>query len=216
MKQLTGFFAAIFLFCASSLTAQVFIGGNLGFNSNSYVDEYGGNTNTKNTRTALNLGPTGGYFFTDKLAAGIDLSFNSYTEKTTADPETTSVSKNIGFSPFIRYYVIKLNKFAVYGKSYVGASFGTGKFTSGGTTTDSPRSTIFRFGFTPGISFDISNKIALEAAINVLNIGYYINTQKSDTNGTTYKYTSSSFTFGAGLNNIVNTNSIIIGAIFKL
>jgi hypothetical protein len=207
MKIRSGLLIVLFSFFCISLNAQVFIGGNFGFNATNDKTIYG-NT-TSNYR--LNLSPVLGKFLSEKVATGfaldITLSGNTYG----VDPETKTKSYSLGGSLFLRYYAIKWDKFSVFGQGNVGLAFSNSSTKTGGSTTDEPKSTRVYFSVYPGLSYDINDKLSLQTTLNILSFGYSYET----TNSGTAKDNTSNFYFGAGLSNIVSIGDITIGAIYK-
>ena len=216
MKKLSFIFAGILLLSVANASGQVFFGGNIGLTSSGGSTSFGGTSTDKTSITSFTFSPMVGYFLTDRLAVGGEINFSSNTVKSPGIPATTEVTNTFGLTPGIRYYAVKINKFSIFGQGYIGISWGTDNTTTGGNTVDGPTTTTFEFGFMPCISYDVTNKISLEANINLLNLSYSYNVHKQTIMGTEDKNTTSNFSFGAGVDNIVTTGAITIGAIIKL
>lgn len=193
-----------------NLNAQRFIGGSIRINTtNTNHDE----TTTPNKFSSydLMLMPRVGRYLSDNLAVGLDLKLSFNGQKSDQNPATKSNSSEIGLSPFIRYYAIRLNKFSVYGEGYAGMSFTRSKSKTGGITTDGPKNTLIYLGVHPGLSYDISDKISLETSLNILSLdSNYAMSKNGSSNDK-----SLHFNFGAGLGNIISLNAITVGGIFK-
>lgn len=209
MKSCKVFLIAICSFVFINLNAQLFVGGNAGFNtSNNNVE---GNTSWKSSSYNLNLRPNAGKFLSEKLAIGLALDISLSGSKTEVNTETITKSSGFGVIPFMRYYAIKWNKFSVYGQGNVGVEFSLSSVKSGGTTIDGPKQTSTYLEIFPGLAYDISEKLSLETSLNILSFGYsYVSSKQG-----AVKDKGSNFNIGAGLSNIVSLNAITIGAIYK-
>jgi len=220
MKSLILICASILLLSVATANGQVFFGGNIGFNYNGGSNSVGGTSTDQTSTTIFTFSPMGGYFLSDKFAIGAQINISTNKVNIPGDgyvaTSTTNLETSYGLSPFIRYYALTINKFSIFGQGYIALSLGSNSSTTGGVKTDGPSSTEFGFGIIPGISFDLTSKISLEATINLLNLGYTYNVSSLTTNGIENKNSTSNFYFGAGVNNIVNTGDIMIGAIIKL
>lgn len=127
---------AAFAFAAN---AQLFVGGNLGFNTNSgtqqVVTTTGNTTVTVDSKlpasTNFYFMPKIGYQINDNMAAGIILGFSSTTDVRTLgmaetnvlvehpsarnfDGTATEVANTINITPFFRYNLMELNAFTLF------------------------------------------------------------------------------------------------------
>jgi long-subunit fatty acid transport protein len=202
---------ALFVFIAMSLNAQVFLGGGLGFNTAGGSVDDGSSTTDKPSTFNFNISPMVGKFASEKLAYGLALNFVTGRTESAGTPVTINTSNTYGFTPFLRYYAVKMNKFSVFGQANAGISFSNSKSKTGGVTIDGPKTSMLYLNIYPALSYEISERLSLEAGINILNFGLNYTTVK--TGNTTDKTTN--FGFGAGLNNIVKLGDITIGAIYK-
>jgi outer membrane protein W len=153
---------------------QWMVGGNAGFAASSQGDNIPGYS-IKSTRVQLT--PGGGYFFTDKFAAGIRTSFGVSNQKTvgkTPDYNFESTVSNIGVTPFVRYYFLpKTNKINLLADASY--TYGTAKVTNKNPPYTETSSTTNQHAYTiaAGPAFFINRNIALEvtALYQVLKIG---------------------------------------------
>jgi len=199
------------LFCIS-LNAQFFVGGNVGFNTTSNHEINNGNfPSSKASVYNLMLFPSVGKFLSEKIAVGVELNVSFSGSKTVTTVENISKYSTLGISPFVRYYVIKWNKFSLFGHGKVGIDFTNSTITSGGIISDQPKGTRLYFSVHPGISYDVNDKLLLQTYLSFLDLGYSYDYNK-DIAGTSK---NSSFTLGTGLNNIISFNAISIGGIYK-
>jgi len=211
MKSFRIFLIALFSLICTGLNGQVFVGGGFSFNSgNNKTEEFGTDTR-KMSNYNFSLSPEAGLFLSEKAAIGLELGFSLHGSSSVNATETTTKASSFGINPFVRYYALKWNKFSLYGEAKAGLSFSGSSRTTAGITDEEPDETRISLNVFPGLSYDISEKLALETSLNFLSLGYYYEISKE---GTT-KYKSSGFNAGAGFNNIVAVNGIVIGAIYK-
>jgi hypothetical protein len=192
-------------------SAQVFVGGKFGFNTSGGSIDNGTTTTDKPSTVSFNFSPKAGIFISEKLAPGAALNFTLSRTKTPGITETIDKSTTIGVSPFLRYYAVKLNNFSLFAQGNTGFSYTKPTTKVGGTSTDGAITTNLYLNVVPGLAYDLNDKFSFETTINVLSLGYYHTTVK---NGPTKNKTSSS-NMGAGLDNIVTSGNISVGAIYK-
>jgi hypothetical protein len=207
MKSSSFFLIVLFSFFCISINAQVFIGGNFGFNTSNHKTGDG----NKTSNYSLNLSPNVGKFLSEKVAIGAALDISISGNTAGVNPENTSKSSSLGGSLFLRYYAIKWDKFSVFGQGNIGLAFSNSSSKVDGSTTDGPKSTELYLSVYPGLSYDINDKLSLQTSLNILSLGYNYTTTKIGTN----TGNSSNFNIGAGLSNIVSISAITVGAIYK-
>ncbi len=214
--------AAVLFSTASVVNAQVakgniMLGGSLGFNSG------------KTTRTATNpsvvtitnpetktsnwdFSPQVGYFFTDRLAAGISLSAGGLkTTQTVFDPNpspgttftTESKESYFGAGVFARYYAPVNESFYFWGQLNVGFASGKGEITgpdplnpSANITTQDYEVSGMNVGIMPGFSFFPSTRYSLDFSIGNLGI---MNTKVTNLPGGTGETVVKSSDFGLNI-----------------
>jgi hypothetical protein len=212
MKSIKFIAIAVFAIVCINTNAQLFVGGNFGFYTSGGSIDNGTTSVDKPSTLGFGLSPMVGTFISDDIAIGAKLNLAFQKRKTPGTPDDQiDRATTIGLTPFVRYYAFKMDKFSIFGEGNIGFSRSTSSTKTGSITVDGPTTTIFNFGVFPGLAYDMSDKLSLETSINIFNFGY--NIEKAENNGTKDK--SSSFGFGAGLNNIVTLGSITIGAIYK-
>ena len=188
------------------LNAQVFVGGGLGIYSSSISTTTGSITNNGPSTLDYNFSPEVGFFIQDNLALGLRLSIFNQTTKTNVNQnrDDTHVTNSWSIAPFIRYYLAKSGNFSFFGEGALGIGGATSKNTSGSTTEEGPTTTIVSIGVSPGISYDLSEKVSLIAKLG--GISYTSNSQK-ETFGTGQSATTTTTSnpvigFNLGLNNL--------------
>lgn len=155
MKQ----FTLISLFLLLSLIGfsqinkgQFLIGGIISFESFKYDNSLYG-VNKSNT---LNIAPNIGYFFCDKLAAGLRLDFASMNSN---NQFVETFSKRTSVNPFLRYYFLpKVNKVnALFDAGYV---YQKRRFKV--NSNGEPPTKVNGYSVSAGPAIFLNNKIALE------------------------------------------------------
>ncbi|MBN2165294.1 MAG: outer membrane beta-barrel protein [Marinilabiliaceae bacterium] len=193
--------------------SQLFVGGSFGFSSDGGSNSSGGQSVDKDKENSFLFSPKGGYFINENFCVGAQIMFSTYkTEEASGDYEKESA---FAFVPFARYYAFKMNKLSVFGQADLGFSSGSSEVKYGATTIDGPKRSGFGFSVTPGLSYKLSDKIELEAAINLLSLSYSSVTEKEDYLGNETEDKTTSFEFGADMDNILTTGNVTIGMIYK-
>ena len=107
------------------------------------------------------INPMAGYFITDRIAAGLTLSYQHSVG-------TYSKSSYISAAPFVRYY-FATSRFAPFVDAGFGGSFTSNEFDNGYITGDfEDESFLYQAG--AGFNYFITNNVALES-----RLGYYRN-----------------------------------------
>ncbi len=170
---------------------DVFLTGSVGF----------GSEKTGDAKTSqFNISPKAGYFVTSNIAIGVQLGYTSATETEVDIDGTYDVDTNtVEAGAFGRYYFTPARDFSFFGQLSVG-------YTSSKTEVEGQdgeyKENGFNLGLAPGISYFVSEHIALEATFGLL--GY--NTAKPDVDGA-----ESTDTFNIG----ANFNDINFGIVYK-
>ena len=210
MRSYRAIFISLLVFLCGSINAQYFIGGSIGIQVANYKSD-NGTTTSKSTDNRFYLYPSAGKFISEKVALGLELGISFSGGNHSANPDTKNKSYTLGASPFMRYYAVKWNKFSIYGQGNLGCTFSRSSETTDGTKSDGPKISSYYFSIYPGLSYDLGDKLQLQASINVLKLecGYNINDNGSVKNTTSY------INIGAGLDDIISVPTISIGAIYK-
>lgn len=152
---------------------NVIVEGNLGLSTTD-------NKNTEVKTTDFNFTPKVGYFFTDKLAAGINL-HAGFEFEDRYGAEVESKSNTLGAGLFGRYYFLELgSRFKTYAEVNADYQNAKSEYTAAGTTTEDPAVNTFGIGGGIGANYFLTDKIAVNFALSNI-IGF--NTSKADTDG---------------------------------
>ena len=202
----------VLMACGFGAQAQYFVGGQFGFNTLGGSEKSGNVTIDKPKTTSFTFSPKAGKFLSEKFAVGLALNLNSQSTKITAGGNTrTDKTTAFGIVPFARYYFLQMNKFGIFAEGEIGLTFS--KSESPSVAPDEElKATTFRINIAPVMYYNLSEKFSIEASIGLFNFGYNTKTEKDQDNN---KEVTNSFGFGAGLDGLVNTGSISVGAIYK-
>lgn len=192
-------------FCVN---AQVYVGGSISMNSTGGKYDDG---SKKPSNLSISLNPDFGKFLSDKLAAGIMLHLGNSRNNNQNEVEVVNKTSSFGIFPYVRYYSTLAGKLSLFTQAYAGLGLENRKTVTGGNTTDGPSATSISIGIYPGLSYDVNDRLSLETSVNLFNIGVSSTTEKTGSN----KETNTHFGIGAGLDNLVNTSNISVGAILK-
>lgn len=209
MKFIKLFFAlALVLSMVSAANAQLFVGGSFNFSSEMPKTTVGSTTTDGVRSTNFTLAPSVGYFMSDKIAVGASVGYVLNRSRWTniADDEVINNRSMFELAPFARYYALQMGSVSVFAQGTLSLGFGSETRKIDGTKND--LASIFAFGFNvaPAISYDLGEKLSLEARLGGL---YFQHTKDTDETNDSYKTTNS-----WGLN--ARLSSISFGLIYKL
>jgi len=185
-----------FVFATMAFSQQakgdIYLGGSLNLSAESSSTEVG-STNTDGPKIfSFGIEPKVGYFISDKISVGLNLGFSSYNRKVENSGTTTkNTNLSYGGGIFARYYVLPTEKFGFFFEAGADLMAGSSKTDIGGVETDGPNTLNINAGFTPGIVFYVSNRVALEANYGFL--GYNTYSEKDDSGTQEVKSTDNSF-----------------------
>lgn len=177
MKKLL-FVAAIAAFGYTNVNAQeddstfgfsegdIFVEGNIGFNSSTDKDEVviGGVTTSVETKTSgFDFNPKVGYLIADNFAVGVELGFGKSKEE--AGSVISQDVSSFGGGVFARYYFLELGKrFKTYSELGLGYATAKNKVPTG-TETTTETANIISAGLDLGANFFVTEKIAITFGI---------------------------------------------------
>ena len=178
--------------CTGFVNAQVYLGGSLGFNTETEKPEIG----DKTTTTSFSFAPEVGYSLSSKFDLGIALGIsNSKTKVGTVENK----SNLWGIAPYARYSPVEFGKFSIWGQAdlfIAGGERNLQKFTS------------FGLDIHPVLKYDLSDHFSLLANLNFLNFGF---------SQTKIKDGSTTTNFGLGIDSgdVVTLGAISVGFVYK-
>lgn len=216
MKKTIFSFAAA-LFIAGSMSAQIFVGGSIGFGTDGGSASGGSVSVNKAGEYSFNFNPYGGFYLNDVMAVGASIGFatNGYSAKqgellygSPVAAETSWSSNMFRIAPFVRYHLLEISNVTVLGEGYIGLGFGGSSSTTAGVTNDGPSLFEFSMGVRPGISYDFSESVAIEAFLGGLSFANLTKTTAANNNNPEQKDSDTSFDFSL-------TSHLSIGFVYK-
>lgn len=179
MKKL--FITIAFVAAAMFASAQLYVGGSLGFGTQTGKEEFKTDDLTVTTDDPKVFGftfaPSVGFMFADNMGVGVDLLFGLDQSKYKSDDYTaTYKTTNIGFAPYFRYVFAEVDNFKFYADAKLKYVLSTpkGKVEMGETTTEitGDKTTTFGFGIVPGMAYQLTDNISMNCALNILELGF--------------------------------------------
>jgi len=212
------FFAMMFA-CMMAFSAQAqkfFAGGTIGVD---YVDGKSsqGNTTYNGPATiSFEFRPMLGIYLTEKLGAGATISVGMSVRNDRDEHEPTKdKSFDWGFGPFMRYTALSRGDFSVLVEGGFGIFGSSSKRTYGTTTHEGPKHFGFDIGVMPLLSYNLTNRISIEASSNLARFGFTVQTEKRGSGGESQqKETDTSFGFGVDSEDFFRS-PYQLGVIFK-
>ena len=122
----------LFILSTALLEAQYMVGGGISFNKSGGNTSGPGYNNDMTSRTNFSLTPKAGISL--RQSSGGTRNFTGLLKKDknpATDPVTVDKSSSFAFSPFLRYYAVRFDKFALFGQAYVGVSNSKSKVEEG-------------------------------------------------------------------------------------
>lgn len=209
MKKL--FITIAFVAAAMFASAQLYVGGSLGFGMENGKYKWEGDGTTVEQDLAktfsFTFAPEAGFMFADNMGVGLQLLFglNKVSSKDyTYDPaaDVSVKTTTIGFAPYFRYVFAEVDNFKFYADARLAYQMSKPKteWKQDGTTVtnDGSKTTDFGFGIVPGMAYQLTDNISMNCALNILELGFQTekSVEKVDDETTTRKYTD----FGFGVN----------------
>jgi hypothetical protein len=173
------------LFLFSNSFSQIFVGGSLGFSTSSNSVKNGSTTTDGTSSYSLELSPSIGYYLNESMAIGVELLIST-EEETDPSGSGTQETKNStslsGIGPFVRYHLVEIDKFKIFGQAQIGLAFGSSVYKVAGTTSYDADVFALRIKAFPGIAYELTDKIDLELSFG--NIQFANVSSKSGDNKT--------------------------------
>jgi hypothetical protein len=199
MKKVFLTLAAVAVF--SFANAQFFVGGSLGFSTQSGTSSHTTETISpgiitttivdisRPTYSSFFFGPKAGYYFTEDFAIGLGLSYNRSNTTYYHNDDALENGKNeqkygyktvereLGIAPFIRYHFAEWDNLSLFGELSTGVMFGSSTYIydiNGNNPLYENGSEGIRFAVNiiPGIAYSVSDHVQIEATLNILEFNY--------------------------------------------
>lgn len=144
-----------FMVAAVAASAQVYVGGGIGFSSEK--DGYPNGGTEPDAETKFHFNPEVGYNLNDKWAVGLGLTFATY--------KPSDIKKTFSFeiAPYARWTFVKWNKVSLFLEGGLAYGFDKTKtdYTVGNRTeTEEVKDSYFKIGVKPGLRVDITDHLA--------------------------------------------------------
>lgn len=204
--------SVVALAVATTMNAQVYVGGSLGFSSSNDKTEASVNnvTVTEETKTtSFEILPEIGYKLNDNMAVGtvIGLTYSNIDYPTEENISHSLKGTYFNFKPYFRYYFAQWDKVSLFADAQIG--FVTGKATeersgNGVTVSSDVKSTEYSFAVVPGIAYQPTEKISIVAKLGK-GLGYWHTKDTTPTdngNGGTYDVDVINNEFGLNLKSL--------------
>ncbi|MCL2329359.1 MAG: hypothetical protein FWC39_12710 [Bacteroidetes bacterium] len=231
MKKILTTAAAVFALVAVS-NAQLFIGGNVGFSTSSETNKVVIDDKIESIKDVstmgINFNPKVGFQLNDQMSFGASLILGTATVKKFAptkenDLRNKTVLNKVGIAPFFRYSFVEFGDFKVSADASLPffiesgkAEVKVGEATISGKT---PKTTNVQFKVVPVISYSISDRIDLEAQINVFGLGINFESETPRPEGEgklkDERNNSTSFNLGISPDDVFTSGRISVGMVFK-
>jgi hypothetical protein len=190
---------------AVSANAQLYVGGQLGFDTKKVTNPVSTDT-TKMTQFIF--GPEVGYSLNEKWDVGVNLNFKIGSNKNYPNKET---ALGYSFAPYVRYTFAQFGDFKVLAKGslFISGENITSEYLS--TPNSKVKASASEFGATiyPMLAYSISEHFCLLTDLNFLGLNFVSGSTKQTAGAntvTTSKYTA----FGLNVN---SDNAFSLGAL---
>lgn len=168
MKKL--FSLAILALSAFSVSAQIWLGGSLGFDRTKEKRSQLNNYTVEGTQYSFDFSPEIGYNLSDKVAVALSLTYShssssdiSVTNNSTGMQQTggflNGATNSYSIAPYVRYYLTD-GRLRLFADGQVG-------FSTSHTQGYDYSSNMLSVGVRPGLSFDVNDRLGL-----VCHVGY--------------------------------------------
>jgi len=183
----------LFMFAFATMSqAQLVLGGNIGFSTNTEKDKPSGD---EHKTTTLDLVPRLGYIFGNNWA-GLEVGINSTNHTDASDRETKNTLTTI--APFFRHNFLNVNNMGIWLEAQAGAVFGKSEYDG----TETAKLSGFGAGIRPGVIFYVGDHLSFEASFGRLGFSQM---KSEDPDDSDISVTDTNF----GLN--LNGNTFLFG-----
>ncbi len=152
-----------FMVATVAASAQVYIGGGIGFSSEK--EGYANGDEEPDAATKFHFTPEIGYNLSDKLAVGLGLNF------TTTKPNDDIKYFDFEIAPYARWTFVKWNRVSLFLEGGLAYGFNKEKedIPSGNKTeTVEKKDSYFKIGVKPGLRVDLTDHVALMTRVGWL------------------------------------------------
>lgn len=158
------FLAAIAALMSISLSAQIYVGGTFSLNTNNNENKLA-NTSVKTSN--IRFAPMAGYYLNEDLSVGARL-----TLRTANSSVTNTKTFGFGLQPFARYTLLTVGQFKFLAEGGLNFSSVSDKTINTGVGYTKDTDTTFGIYAEPVVTYALTEKINLEAALNVARLAF--------------------------------------------
>ncbi|MGC8803399.1 MAG: outer membrane beta-barrel protein [Bacteroidales bacterium] len=174
---------------SATLYSQAFVGGSLGFSVSGSSETSGNTTVDGPTSAAFIVSPMAGYYLNSQMAIGVELGLGVTSSNNNRTPTATkTTTTSIAISPFLRYHVVEMGPISLFGQGSIGIGLGSTKIKTGSVSSDGPKTTSFEIAVRPGVSYKLTDQIAIEAFLGGLSYNHTTVKQPNDDKDKDYEF----------------------------
>lgn len=174
------FITIAFVAATMFASAQLYVGGNLGFETSKgkiKAEE----TQDQQKNFTFEIVPSVGYMFNEKMGVGLDfgLVFNKDTypkgltyEGAILDEDLQEKTTKWLIAPYFRYVFAEIDNFKFYGDAKVFLGGGKEKVKYDGETNDGDKTFNFGIGIVPGMAYMLTDNISMNCQLDILSLGF--------------------------------------------
>jgi len=147
-------------------------------------------------RTAFNFSPEVGYYVNDKLDVGVDFVYQKDNTNIPNNNPNLNEQTSWQIAPYAQLNIAKYGPLGLYLKGSL--YYSREKFANGNDTEN------YGIIVAPNVKYALTDRITLFVGLNFLSLNAGVSKGKN-------LRSTSSFTFGADANNVINTGDALIG-----
>lgn len=160
-------FAVAGILASMTVSAQVWVGGSLGFASRSYdLGNSPVKVKSEANEIGINFSPTIGYTINEKMDAGIELTFNNVSN---LGGVKDSIATSFGASPFVRFNFFQSGKISFLAQASIDFYNNTSKYVVGNENFEEKNTSLGAY-VSPLIKYQVTDHIALVAKFAKLGL----------------------------------------------
>lgn len=149
--------AVAFAMVAMASSAQIYVGGTLGYNSTTEKRSYDGTTTTHGTRSTLTFAPEVGWIMDETWSFGLSFNYASNSSKDKlANPNVSTSSSNWSVNPYARYTFYTAGNISCFADGVLGVGAPNEDYTT------------ISVAVRPGVALGLTENISLVSTVNLL------------------------------------------------
>lgn len=178
MKKL--FITIAFVAATMFASAQLYVGGNLGFETSNGKQKAEETQDLQKCFT-FEIVPSVGYMFNEKMGVGLDfgLVFDKDTYPKGSEYQGAILDEDLQkkntswlIAPYFRYVFAEIDNFKFYGDAKISLGGGKDKVKYDGETNDGDKTFKFGIGIVPGMAYMLTDNISMNCQLDILSLGF--------------------------------------------